>query len=108
MERKKLTKKQIQQKYEDLKIDSHRRLEELRKENGELKIGAAQLSSTVDMLIGWLAEFYGVRQEDGEYMLYVPKSDKRYRIEARVREKDGAVLGYTYTAREVKEDKKDD
>ena len=104
-EKKKLTKKQIQQKYEDLKIDSRRRLEELQQRVRELELGAAQISTAVDILLGEIISHYGKYQKDGSYRLYVPKAETRYAIERRV--STGAqdqVVGCAYIAREVKKD----
>lgn len=107
MLKKKLTKKEIQQKYEDLKIDSHRRMAELSQRVREAELGVAQVNATVDMLIGWIAETYGKQGDEG-YTLYVPKSNKRYSIEARIWDKDGEVIGYTYMAKEVTKEEEND
>lgn len=98
-EKKKLTRKQIQEKYENLKIDTERRMQEMRRKVSELEIGAAQVSQLMDVLMGYIIEAYGT-----EGQLVVPKSDKRYQIESRVRDVDGVVTGYIYTATEVKDD----
>ena len=106
MERKKLTRKEILDKYENLKIDSQRRLADLRNENNDLKAGSAQLSRIVDTLLGYIAQEYGDRSEDGRsWVLKIPKTERMVRIESRVwTDKDEQVLGTIVTATEVDED----
>ena len=105
-EKKKLTKKQIQQKYEDLKIDSHRRITDLNQRVREAELGAAQVNQAVDAILGAVAEKYGMF--DGtSYKLYLPKTgDKKYRLETRVWVEDEAKgpKGLVVTATEVKDE----